>query len=95
MTFNDLDFQAHPSREGGVRAVHTFANGYGVSVIKTPYSYGGGDGLYELAVLGPDGRIDYTTPVTEDVEGHLTAEGVSKLLAQVAALPAKIDGDEA
>ena len=31
--------------------IYKFPNGYGASVIKGPYSYGGPDGLWELAVL--------------------------------------------
>lgn len=55
-------------------------------------SYGAEKGLYELAVLsfGNDGwTLDYTTPVTSDVEGRLTPEDVSDLLAKIEALPEK------
>jgi len=33
------------------QAVHLFENGYGVSVVRGPYTYGGRHGLYEIAVL--------------------------------------------
>lgn len=88
MKFEELKFG--PKRDGdftmGVQARHYFPNGYGVSVIQGPYTYGGPEGLYELAVMTEDG-LCYDTPITEDVLGHLTPEEVTGLLAQVEALP--------
>ena len=51
-TFKDLDFQPHPNmgHVGGVQARITFDNGYGASVVRSQYTYGGDKGLYELAV---------------------------------------------
>ena len=34
----------------GLQHIYKFPNGYGASVIKTDYSYGGKNGLWELAV---------------------------------------------
>ena len=36
---------------GGIQKIYSFPNGYGASVIKHEGSYGGSDGLWELAVL--------------------------------------------
>lgn len=66
----------------GQRAVYKFANGFGASVINSGMAYGG----LELAVLGADGRINYETPVTDDVEGNLDADKLDILLAQIEAL---------
>ncbi len=82
-TFKDLEFNPHPNHLGGVQARITFDNGYGASVVKTPYTYGGDMGLYELAVFGKDGHITYDTPVTNDVEGYLGEDDVTKLLEQI------------
>jgi hypothetical protein len=60
-----------------------FDNGYGASVVVGPHTYGGEDGLYELAVLGKDGHLTYETPVTSDVEGYLSEDDVTKLLEQI------------
>jgi len=60
-----------------------FPNGYGASIVKGPYTYGGRDGLFELAVLGSGGEISYETPITDDVVGYLTEDGVSALLAEI------------
>jgi len=74
----------------GVAARMMFENGYGVSVVRHSFSYGGKAGLYELAVLDVDGEITYDTPVTNDVIGHLTPEGVTEKMAFVQVLQISI-----
>jgi hypothetical protein len=82
-TFNDLIFDTHPGGFG-VYARVFFPNGYGASVVKSEYSYGGRNGLYELAViLEETGEITYNTPITDDVIGYLTEDGVTALLAEI------------
>ncbi len=83
--FTDLVFHPRP-RFAGVQARHTFPNGYEVSVIRGEGTYGGDEGLYELAV-GHGGRLVYDTPVTSDVLGYLTEDDVTRHLAEVEALP--------
>jgi hypothetical protein len=78
-SFNDLEFNLHPMGSG-VQALIEFENSYGASVVRTPYTYGGGKGLYELAVF-KDGEIHYDNPVAEgDVHGYLTEADVTELL---------------
>jgi hypothetical protein len=90
--FKDLEFHSFPPIIGmdenrdGVYARMMFENGYGISVIKTSFSYGGGKGLYELAVLDTDGEITYDTDVTDDVIGYLTPDKVTETMAFVQAL---------
>lgn len=86
--FGSLVFEPHPNHPNGVRAHHHFPNGYSASVIISLYSYGGDEGLYELAVMR-DGRLSYDTPITDDVLGYLTEDDVSRVMAEIAALPAK------
>jgi hypothetical protein len=81
-TFSDLEFKTHP-RGSGIISRIKFDNGYGASVVKGPHTYGGKEGLYELAVTDAEDRLTYTTPVTSDVEGYLTEEDVTKLLEQI------------
>jgi hypothetical protein len=87
MKFSDLDFQPHPNYHNtGVQGKHFFDNGYGVSVVRFPGSYGSEEGLYELAVLkgvADDWNICYDTPITEDVLGHLSEDEVEVLLYEV------------
>ena len=82
-TFNDLEFVPHAAGMGGVMSRIQFDNGYGASVVKTPYTYGGDNGLYELAVLDSDGNLTYSTPVTDDVIGYLRPEDVTDVLAKI------------
>jgi len=81
-TFNDLEFKTHP-RGSGIISRIKFDNGYGASVVKGPHTYGGDQGLYELAVTDSNDDLTYSTPVTNDVEGYLTEEDVTKLLEQI------------
>jgi hypothetical protein len=84
MNFSDLQFNS-TSRPCGTQARVFFPNGYGASVIKSDMSYGGNDGLYELAVL-KDGKLCYDTSVTSDVLGHLSEQDVESYLNQIKSL---------
>lgn len=70
----------------GERTVYRFPNGLGASVIRGEYSYGGKQGLFELAVLDTAGEIDYDTEIASDVIGHLTEGDVLALLERIKAL---------
>lgn len=73
--------------------LYRFSNNFGASVIKGPYSYGGPEGLYELAVIryvdGWEGdfTLRYDTPIGKDVVGYLTRKEVNKYLKQILELP--------
>ena len=82
--FEDLDFKKLTDQYmSGVQARMTFENGFGVSVVSHTYSYGGKDGLFEVAVLGKDGNLTYDTPVTNDVVGYLNPDEVTEIMEQV------------
>jgi len=83
--FQDLPFfpiNDAPFMVGKKARMH-FDNGFGVSVVSHSYSYGGRDGLYEIAVLDSDDNLTYDTPVTNDVIGYLTEEDVTDVMKQV------------
>ena len=83
--FQDLPFfpiNDAPFMVGKKARMH-FDNGYGVSVVSHSYSYGGKDGLYEVAVLDSNDELTYDTPVTNDVIGYLTEEDVTDVMKQV------------
>ena len=84
-TFNDLQFKEHPKGAvyGGIISRIIFDNGYGATIVQGPHSYGGADGLYELAVVGKNDEISYDTPVTGDVEGYLSEAQVTDLLIKI------------
>lgn len=71
---------------GGDSRVMLFPNGYGVSVVRNPYSYGGSEGLWELAVIRgtkDEWQITYDTSITDDVIGHLSLSEVEEYAQQV------------
>jgi hypothetical protein len=80
--FNDLQFKQHRELNGVVARI-TFDNGYGASVVKHEFSYGGKDGLYELAVLDKDGELTYDTPITNDVIGYLREVDVTDVMEKI------------
>ena len=81
-TFKDLVFKPH-SLGNGIQAVIDFENGYGISVVQTPYSYGGKMGLFEIAVIDKDREVVYNTPVAEGVIGYLREEDVTQAMERI------------
>jgi hypothetical protein len=82
--FEDLDFKKLTDQfMSGVQAQMMFENRFGVSVVSHAFSYGGKDGLFEVAVLDEDGDLTYNTPVTNDVIGYLKPEEVTEIMEQV------------
>ena len=87
--FEDLEFEEHKARSAGFRthAVMLFENGYGVSVITGGSARADDEGPYELAVLRHEGDkrycLCYDTPITDDVVGYLTVDGVTELMRRV------------
>ena len=81
--FKDIEFKPNPmGADFGIVSRTQFDNGYEASVVKSEYTYGGRDGLYELAVF-KDGEICYDTPVTDDVIGYLRPEDVTDVMAKI------------
>ena len=78
------------SARGGTQKRYRFPNNYRTSVVKHKYSYGGDEGLWELAVLKFDNehnsKIVYDTPITNDVIGWLSDDEVEGILSQIEAL---------
>lgn len=83
----------HPAKMGEVQKIYRFENGYGASVVRFSFSYGGDRGLWELAVVKFDPanqdawHLDYTTPITSNVIGYQSDEEIAELLDQISALP--------
>jgi hypothetical protein len=80
-----IDFKTLPSEElhGGIQYIFKAKNEYGASIVQHKYSYGGEEGLWELAVLDKDDNLCYTTPITDDVLGRLTEEEINNILLQI------------
>jgi len=94
-TFDDLEFIKLDDDTDevnmfykGVRSKIQFDNGYGASVVSHKYSYGGKEGLYELAVLDGNGNLHYDNPVANgDVIGYLMQSEVTELMKSIQDLP--------
>lgn len=92
-TFKDLQFKPHPNTapelpngDLGIVSRIYFENGYGASVVRSQYTFGGSQGLYELAVVkgnAEESSLCYDTPVSDDVLGYLTEEEVTTILEQI------------
>ncbi len=89
LQFSDLKLGTQHTMLHSIQAVQMFENGYGVSVIRSNFSYGGKNGFYEIAVLNTNGDLCYDTPITDDVIGWLDETGVSDVMHQVQELPIK------
>jgi hypothetical protein len=88
MKFSDLKFKLHPIGDG-VQAIQCFPNGYGVSVVRFPGSYGYEQDLYEVAVVKgneDDYELCYDTLVTDDVMGHRDEQDIENIMEEVQAL---------
>lgn len=89
--FNELKFD---TEDVTIRARVSFENGYGASIVQGPWSYGGPEGLYEIGILDDTGQLTYSTPITDDVIGYLTPEGVEEVLQKISELPKLQDKSE-
>ena len=86
-TFQDLTFGPHPVGFGlDTQARMTFPNGYGVSVVTGMHAYSSEGHPYEVAIFDGNG-LTYSTPITDDVIGHQTAEDVTDIMRRVQELP--------
>lgn len=92
-TFNDLEFKSFGSHEEEhyfmIRGCIMFDNGYGISVVQGKHTYGGKKGLYEIAVLDKNGKICYTSEITNDVIGYLSELEVSDYMIKIQKLKKK------
>lgn len=71
----------------GVQYVFKFPNDYGASVIKTRYSYGYKQNLWEMGLIFfyEDGNwnLTYERDFYDDVKGYLTDDEVNRLLEKI------------
>lgn len=84
ITFKDLEFEQFDNEySSGKRCKIQFENGYGASIVSHTRSYGGDEGLYEVAVLF-DNKIHYDNPIANgDVIGYLNEDDVNKVIIEI------------
>ena len=80
-----LGISDHPNP---VKFIVKFPSNYEASIIRNKWSYGGNEGLLELAVVKFDENsmnydLVYDTSITNDVLGHLTEEEVLETLKEI------------
>ena len=80
LTFKDSEIPK------GVTATVEFPNGWGASIIQNDFSYGGKSGLFEIAVLDSDGKINSQTDITDDVLGWQDEDDVGRVLTAISKL---------
>jgi hypothetical protein len=74
-----------PMRIGNDQWKFKFDNNYGASIVRGPYTYGGGEGLFEMACIKYERNSDdydlyYDDGMWTDVRGYLTIEDIDELL---------------
>ena len=98
MKFKEIEFRSHGVDPEGVHGVVRFRNGYGLSIVRDSYSYGGDKGLYELALLkigtlkGASQENDWDIVYNEelgysDVRGWMSEEDVESELKKIENAP--------
>ena len=61
----------------------TFKNGFGISIIRGFYTYGGDNNLYEVAITNKEGDIIYDKFDSHDVFGFLDDSEVEEVINRV------------
>lgn len=74
MKFKDIQFNA---RNEGVQGFVDLVNGYRLSVIQSPFSYGGKQGLWEIGLMAGNSLVE-VSEWCDQVKGHLTESEVEK-----------------
>lgn len=84
--WNELKFLKFGQELHKAQYVFKLPDGYRVSVVRGPYTYGGDKGLWEMALINPKGGIDYDVDediFRGDVLGYLTEANVIDILAEL------------
>ena len=66
----------------GIQIKYYFKNGYAASVVMHQYSYGGDEGLFELALMNHNDDLIYKEDF-EDVLGYLNFGEVETMLSMI------------
>ena len=83
MQFKDLKFK-ETKMPKGIQSIVSFGD-YDLSIIKSNFSYGGNEGLYEIAVLKNHDQVEMPgiTEEGDTVKGFLNEEAVTGILKKM------------
>ena len=74
MKFKDIQFNP---RNEGVQGFVDLVNGYRLSVVQSPFSYGGSKGLWEIGLMAGNSLVE-VSEWCDQVKGYLTESEVEK-----------------
>ena len=85
MRFKDLTFK---KLYDGVQSIVKFGKDYELSIVKHSGSYGGTQGLYEIAVFDGGNQIELPgiTQDNDTVKGYLTQDDVNCILIKMTSI---------
>jgi len=91
MTFNDITFNETLIPKG-IQAKVRFG-GYDLSILQNEVSYGGRQGLYEIAVFKGDGQVEMPgiTEEGDTVKGFLTESDVESILKKMYTVTGQVE----
>jgi len=87
MRFNELKFQPTEC-PNGIQAIVGFGDSYELSIVKSDFSYGGKQGLYEIGVFfnGVMKELAGVTNPDDTIKGFLNESEVDGILLKMMAL---------
>tara|TARA_Y100000389_G_scaffold202717_1_gene248887 strand:- start:3907 stop:4188 length:282 start_codon:yes stop_codon:yes gene_type:complete len=91
MTFNDITFN-ETLMPKGIQAKVRFG-GYDLSIVQNEVSYGGRQGLYEIAIFKGDGQVEMPgiTEEGDTVKGFLTESDVESIIKKMYTVTGQVE----
>tara|TARA_Y100000385_G_C13105598_1_gene647496 strand:+ start:4541 stop:4822 length:282 start_codon:yes stop_codon:yes gene_type:complete len=91
MTFNDITFN-ETLMPKGIQAKIRFG-GYDLSIVQNEVSYGGRQGLYEIAIFKGDGQVEMPgiTEEGDTVKGFLTESDVESIIKKMYTVTGQVE----
>ena len=80
MKFKDIQFNSRRrviQQYEGIQGFVDLVNGYRLSVVQSPFSYGGEEGLWEIGLMDGDSLVE-VSEWGDQVKGYLTESEVEK-----------------
>ena len=72
MKFSDLQFTQPTVELGSRQAIIDLPEGFRLSIVQGPLTYGGEEGLWEIGLIQPNGNLAFVHQWHDQVKGFLT-----------------------